>query len=227
MIFQKLRFQNPWHITKNRCKHIYKCFSQERIKRIEDILGATNQESCSRELSKLCEAITLDGIKANRQIYSIEKARECISGFDNHSCSSNSDAPAVCEEASVGRRGWKETCIYSDDCSGKNAKCLDKECTGDITPSSFQQECSEATIRQCKTLNCIQLKANLQNKTGICSLRCLSHSDCGEGSQCFKISDEANVCFSTCKSNSDCQNGFVCVDIGSSTGEKICFVDIP
>jgi hypothetical protein len=73
---------------------------------------------------------------------------------------------------------------------------------------------------ECQGAICIQLNANAQNETGICSQLC-DTTPCPSGQTCIAVAGQM-ACFEVCHVSSDCIDGFACVPSG--TGQNICLV---
>src|SRR5216684_3789969 len=69
---------------------------------------------------------------------------------------------------------------------------------------------------------CLQFKANLQNKAGMCCQICSTTLDCTAGGQCVSGGSVGPICLIPCGSDRDCVDGFVCVPAGN--GASFCLV---
>ena len=123
------------------------------------------------------------------------------------------------KEVLSGRLAPDQACKVSYECKEENASCLclDKdckarECSGARIADSYEIECSTSN-RICPGRLCIELKANQQNKSGICSSTCfVALQDCGQGAECIPRNqgDIEGICLKKCTQDSECKNGFVC-----------------
>lgn len=104
-----------------------------------------------------------------------------------------------------------EACEEDLDCAEELAQCHPQGvCTGALTSEALETECSEGNADICAGFACLVLNANAQGKTGLCTYKCESNADCGQG-VCVELSGAGKVCLSPCQDSSDCSNGFVCV----------------
>jgi hypothetical protein len=127
----------------------------------------------------------------------------------------NADSPTTCTQDSDCKEA-KAQCISSQSSAAKAcSKALD-------APDVFERECTLDTAESCPGLTCLTLKANAQNKSGICTMGCANDEDC-PGGACIDFGVQ-KLCMGTCKTDPDCANGYVCVDDPDTTDKKFCFV---
>jgi hypothetical protein len=89
----------------------------------------------------------------------------------------------------------------------------------------YGHECVATTAgaAACTGQACLSFKANLQNKTGICTQRCASTPDCTAGGACVQTTTLGSFCLVQCTTDAECVDGFVCVAGG--TGVSFCLVE--
>ncbi|MEZ4230740.1 MAG: hypothetical protein R3B89_16305 [Polyangiaceae bacterium] len=117
-----------------------------------------------------------------------------------------------------------EACEEDLDCAEELAQCHPQGvCTGALTSEALETECSEGNADICAGFACLVLNANAQGKTGLCTYKCESNADCGQG-VCVELSGAGKVCLSPCQDSSDCSNGFVCVADPGGSGSA-CLVE--
>jgi len=146
-------------------------------------------------------------------------------GGDDSRAQSGLDAGATAAmDAGMTGAAKGEACVERDDCAEPSAVCRKGNlCTGPIDSLAYQIECTRDAPESCPGLVCIGLVANLENKTGICSLPCADDAECGDNAACVALSGSQSYCLHTCLTEADCENGFTCVDDPDGRG-KACLV---
>ncbi len=145
----------------------------------------------------------------------------------------------ACPDVLGGDRAKGASCTAAWHCREPSSNCVAVasgagECTGALSGDAFEIACSatSAGAGACPGLVCLGLNANQQGKSGLCTARCQSQADCGDGGVCVALTD-GNICFSMCTSDADCGGGFVCVDEVYQPGPQIegdgraCLVTLP
>ena len=135
------------------------------------------------------------------------------------------DAGAASMDAGAAGAAKGETCQTTEDCADPAAVCrAGNLCTGPIDEVAFQIECASGGAADCPGLVCLGLTANVQGKTGICSMPCEADADCGADAVCVAFQPTRTYCLHLCATDADCANGFVCVDDPGGRGQA-CLVD--
>ncbi|MDY0060919.1 MAG: hypothetical protein RBU45_13985 [Myxococcota bacterium] len=219
------------------CEKLYGCFEPGELAELEQALGFTDAASCAAAASeKDCPALGA-AVTAGRVTYDAARLAACGAAFTASQCGETLvdfltivEELEACEAVFVGQQDKLESCSLSEECREENASCIGTGsqgvCTGALRGDAYEQECTADTANECAGLICLTLKENQQSKSGICSARCSSGSQCGEGGRCVRLGEDMVICLSSCEQEGDCASGFACVPI-LADGTKACFVTLP
>ncbi len=216
------------------CDRLFACYSAEELMAAtggEEDSQFTDADTCATGLvAEVCSDMQ-SAVTKGTALYDESQGQACNSAIASVPCGDSpadlfqSEAPSdACDAIITGTIAHGEACVYDEECSADNAGCIGGLlCSGELNGEAYEAECTEETAANCAGLSCLTLNDNVEGKTGMCTLGCSGHSDCGEGGLCVNI-EQGQICFSTCGSNADCSNGFVCMQI-TEDGGKACFVE--
>ncbi|MEZ4471964.1 MAG: hypothetical protein R3F60_14455 [bacterium] len=228
-----------------KCEYVFRCVQGGNRRVVFGLDGPELADCVETEAARCLEDVADRAQRGTLRAITDEEIATCQTRMAGLDCPPGTPSDWVtmfyqfyaqrCTSVGVGNVPEGQPCERRTDCQNRDLLCIDGTCKA-ARPADIQQDCV-ASGRVEGALNpddacpgevCAQVRANDDDKQGICTADCTEGFGCPSGAYCLQTSGATGVpswyCTWPCAQDRDCTNGFECIPVDpmEPDGAKHC-----